>query len=64
MRDRLLRLLGLETTPWTFTMEDQGGTLVPRFRDDGKGCPLWLRVRDKHAAAADADTSEPEGDDG
>jgi hypothetical protein len=40
---------------WSFTFEHREGI---RFREDGKGCPLWyLRTADYERAHTEADTS-------
>lgn len=39
---------------WSFTFEDREGI---RFRDDGRGCPLWYLGEDDHERAhTEADT--------
>lgn len=40
---------------WSFTHEHMEGR--PRFRDDGRGCPLWYLGDDAYARAhSEADT--------
>lgn len=51
--------LSYETAPraigWSFTFEDRVGI---RFREDGRGCPLWYLGEDDHERAhEEADTT-------
>jgi hypothetical protein len=52
--DRISPETGPHGIHWSFTYEDREGI---RFRDDGKGCPLWyLGADDYERAHTEADT--------
>lgn len=54
MADRLDYAGAPRRVSWSFTIEHNEGV---RFRDDGKGCPLWhLGDADYERAHAEADT--------
>jgi hypothetical protein len=53
--DRISPETGPHSIHWSFTFEDGAGV---RFRDDGRGCPLWYPGEDDYERAhSEADTA-------
>lgn len=60
LADRIDHAGAPKTIGWRFTFEDHEGI---RFRDDGRGCPLWyLGDADYERAHTEADTGHYQAD--